>query len=379
MNKIVKTLVCATAVAAAASADAQFGEPAADADETVETAAGEPAAEEEETVAEDGDTAAKPAVKAPDGKPFHLMPLCRIAEGRCECRLPGAAGWTEVEEGRFYPLGTSFRAVGAESSMAVQFGYESEVVVYGGAAFGAMPAPLGDRHRTIALMSGRITVKLPRNLEPGLFTVTAPGFTACDLAGESRYSYATTGDGDEAVVRCVTGVMAIKGRHFDIPRMTVANELRIRTSQDLLFTGLYGNSGDFEVRLDQGVVSVVDFETKEERVEAKTLNWHLSPKTAVRIHRAKPSIGERMSVTVMTFDANGELKNRCAFAEGRPEINTGEQGVGALAEQDAERQRKAAEAADAVSEEEGDEEEESSEEAPAEEEAGSSGDGDDVF
>ena len=375
MNKIVKTLVCATVVAAAASASAQFGEPADDADEAVETSAEETSAEEE-PAAEDGVEAAKPAAKAPNGKPFHLMPLCRIAEGRCECRLPGAAEWVEVEEGRFYPLGSSFRTVGAESSMAVQFGYESEITVYGGSAFGVMPAPLGDKHRTIALMSGRIMIKLPRNMEPGLFTVTAPGFTAYDLAGESRYSYATTGDGDDAVVRCVTGVMAIKGRHFDIPKMTVANELRIRTSQDLLFTGLYGNSGDFEVRLDQGVVSVVDFETKEERVESKTLAWRLSPKTAVRIHRAMPSIGERMSVTVMTFDASGELKNRCAFAEGRPEINTGEQGVGALAEQDAERQRKAAEAADAVSEEEGDEEEETSEEAPAED-AGSSGD--DIF
>ena len=70
-----------------------------------------------------------------------------------------------------------------------------------------------------------------------------------------------------------------------------------------------------------------------------------------------PTIGEKMSVTVMTFDASGELRNRCAFTEGRAEINTGEQGVGALADQEAERAKKAAEAADAVSEEEGDEDE----------------------
>ncbi len=380
MNKIVKTLACACAAFAAASAWAQEGELGDDEDETAETVS----SEAEETGGEGALTdagAAKPAAKAPDGKTFHIMPFCRIVEGRCEYRLPGGAEWAEVEEGRFYPLGCAFRAVGAESSMVVQFGYESEVVVFGGASFGAMPAALGEKKRAIALMGGKLTVKLPRNLEAGLFSVTAPGFTVYDLAGESRYSYSKTGDGDDAVVRCVTGVMSIKGRHFDIPKMSVANELRIRSSQDLLFTGLYGNSGDFVVRLDQGVVSVVDLETKAERIEPRSLDWHLSPKTVVRIHRAMPSVGDRMSVTVMTFDASGDLRNRCAFAEGRPEINTGEQGVGALAEQEAERAKKAAEAADVVSEEEGDEEDEEEEET-----SGSSGDepsgdagGDDIF
>ena len=33
-----------------------------------------------------------------------------------------------------------------------------------------------------------------------------------------------------------------------------------------------------------------------------------------------------MAVTVMTFDAAGELRNRCAFTEGRVEVNSGELG-----------------------------------------------------
>jgi hypothetical protein len=307
------------------------------------------------------------------------MPLCRLVEGRCELMLPGSTEWVPAEEDRFYPLGCSFRTVGAESRLAMQFGFESEVVLSGNSSFGVLPAPIGDKKRAIALMSGKLGVKLPRNLAQGLFSVTAPGFTVYDLAGESLYSYKNTGDGDEAVVRCVTGLMAIKGRHFEIPKMTVANEFKIRTSQDLLFTGLYGNSGDFVVRLDQGVVSVKDFETGEEKVQPSSLDWHLSPKTAVRIHRAMPDIGERMSVTVMTFDASGELRNRCAFAEGRAEINTGEQGVGALAALEAERAKKAAAAADAVSEEEGDEEEGDDEGSPDDSESSSESSGDDIF
>jgi hypothetical protein len=50
-----------------------------------------------------------------------------------------------------------------------------------------------------------------------------------------------------------------------------------------------------------------------------------------------------MAVTVMTFDAAGNLKNRCAFAENRFEVNSGE-----LAPHDknsqAELEKKAAEA-----------------------------------
>lgn len=374
MNKIARTLSCAAAALAASYSWAQFGELDEDSSEGSEAAVSELADAGEEVAAVSSDAAAKPqAAKAPDGKVFHLMPLCRLVEGRCELMLPGSREWTPAEEDRYYPLGCSFRTVGAESRLAIQFGFESELVLSGNSSFGILPAPLGDKKRSIALMSGKLGIKLPRNLAQGLFTVTAPGFTAYDLAGESLYSYKSTGDGDEAVVRCVTGLMAIKGRHFEIPKMTVANELKIRTSQDLLFTGLYGNSGDIVVKLDQGLVAVQDFETKEFNDEQRFLEWHLSPKTAVRIHRAVPAIGEKMSVAVMTFDTNGELQNRCAFAEGRSEINSGEEGAGVLAKQEEDAAKKAAEAAETIAIDE--EEEEEEEESSSSEDEGSSDEG----
>ena len=383
MNKIVRTLACATAAIAAVSAWADLDELDDEPTDSSEAETSELADDEAALSTDDSDKPAKPAAaKAADGKVFHLMPLCRLVEGRCELKMPGATEWIAAEEDRFYPLGCSFRTVGSDSKLTVQFGYECEAVLVGNSSFGVLPAALGEQKRAVALISGKLGLKLPRTFAPGLFSVTAPGFTVYDIAGESLYSYRKTGDGDEAVVRCVTGAMAIKGRHFDIPKMTVANELKIRSSQDLLFTGLYGNSGDFIVKLDQGVVATTDFETKEEKVSPSVLDWHLSPKTAVRIHRAMPSIGERMSVTVMTFDTSGDLRNRCAFTEGRPEINTGEQGAGALAEQEAARAKKAAEAADAVSEEEGDEEDEEdsgSDEESASEDESDSGDDDDDF
>ena len=121
-----------------------------------------------------------------------------------------------------------------------------------------------------------------------------------------------------------TGSLSIEGLHFKILSMRAANEVSIQTSQDALFTGIYGTRGDYICKLDQGTVKIRDVETGESHTEQKFLEWKVSPQTAVRIQRAVPEIGENMAVTIMTFDAAGNLKNRCAFAENRFEVNSGE-------------------------------------------------------
>lgn len=327
-----------TCLIALVSAAAVFAAPALLAQE--EGAAEQPA---EGEVAE----AAARNQKQPQEKPFHMLPLCRMMEGGAEVLRPGGQTWEPLEEGRFYPLGCAYRTTTDKSRLSIQFGRTSEVLIDGVASFSTRVQEVGQKDRTVILKSGTIRVTLPRSMPAGLFKVTAPGFTVFDLAGESLYTYEGTGDGDAATVRCVTGVMSVEGRHFSIPAMRVANELKIRTSQDMLFTGLYGTSGDFVVKLDQGIATVRDVEAGTDKTEERKLDWHLSPQTAVRIHRSMPKIGERMSVSVMTFDEAGELVNRCTFAEGRPELNTGEQGEKALAAKE-ESAKRAMENADAV-------------------------------
>lgn len=389
MNNLVKVAVCASAVVSTALSWAEFDDLDGIEDDSSEIVDDEPQDVEDSEDSSDEDeseSSAKPAKVSPD-KPFNLMPLCKMLEGEGEVRRPGSTKWLTIEEGRFYPLGCTFRTLGSASRMTMQFGEGSEVLMSGDSSFSTVAKPIGTKSRTITLEGGFLTVKLPRALGDGLFSVTTPGFTVENLAGDSTYRFKRTGDGDEAVVRCVTGNMSISGRHFSIAKMSVANELRIRTSHDYLFTGLYGNSGDFIVKLDQGVVAVPDFETKETHDEPRFLEWHLSPKKTVRIHRAVPAIGDRMAVTVMTFDTNGELQNRCAFTEGRSEINTGELGTAALEKLDDESAKKAAEAADTISiEEDEDEDEDSSDDSSADDESGddeeedSSGDDDeDLF
>lgn len=326
--------------------------------------------------AEDEDSAEKPAEAAAEGegegakaaedtehlnKLFHVLPLCRRLEGQGQVLKPGAAEWVALEEGRFYPLGCSYRTVGPDSRLTVQFGVQCEVKLVGEASFGTRAQELSVKSRTVVLENGKITLSLPRNFPEGRFIVSAPGFVVENPAGDSTYEYETTGDGDNVSVRCVSGTLQVKGRHFKMPALRAANEFRIRTSQDQLFTGLFGVAGDIPTVLDQGLVSVKDFESGEMKVEKRLLEWRLSPQTAVRIGRAVPEVGEKLSVTVMTFDASGALKNRCAFTEGRPEVNTGEMGPTSAKEKE-EIAKRAAEATSTI----GSSEEETTEETTEE-------------
>ena len=280
---------------------------------------------------------------------FHIIPYCRTLDGTADVLRPAATEWEPIQEGKFYPLGTQYRTVGSSTHLLVMFGKEIGVEIKGEASFGTCAQPLGEPTRTIYLLSGKIKVKLPRNLPDGLFVVSAPGFKTVNPKGDSTYTYVKSpdGDGDTVSVRCVTGDLSIEGRHFKILSMKPASEVKIRTTQDCLFTGLYGSRGDYIVRLDQGRRIVKDYATGENHQEEKTLDWKLSPQTAVRIHRAMPSIGEKMAVTIMTFDASGELKNRCAFTEHTVEVNSGE--LGPTSKKDREEiAKKAAEATETV-------------------------------
>ena len=277
-------------------------------------------------------------------RPFRALPSCSSAEGTVEVMSPGSKSWVPAVEKRHYALGSVFRTVGAGSKLVLSFGIDAELELSGDAAIATRALPVGAPNREVVLMGGAVSVKLPGNLPKGLFSVNTPGFSAYDLSGESVYVHEAKGDGDLVSVSCRSGSLSIKGRHFEILPVKPQQEVKIRTSQDVLFTGIYGVSGDMTARLDQGAVRIKDFETGESRTENKVLDWKLTPRTAVRIHRSMPAIGDKMSVSVMTFDEAGNLRNECAFAENTVEVNTGEIGPTSKKERE-ELAKRAAEAA----------------------------------
>lgn len=362
MNISIRTLTCVAALTAFVPAFAQEEEEIEESAETEETASGE-----EAEAQADGEKAPK-HISELDERIFFVLPSCNRLEGRAEVRQPGKAEWEAVEENKFFPLGSTFRTTTEDTRFELAFGREVKVIVNGLASFSTRPQGLDVKSRAIVLDSGVIEVKLPLNFPEKMFSVTAPGFSAENLAGDSRFTYRKTGDGDVAFVRCVSGTLAVKGRHFDIPTMRAANELEIRTSQDVLFTGLFGKSGDYMCHFDTGVMQEMDWDLQKNVIVKKTLDWKISPKTAARIYRKVPEVGKNLAVSILTFDSNGELRNRWSFTEGRHEVNTGDQGPATKA--DRQRAAKALEDAAAAVETSAaeDEGETSSEEEASEEE-----------
>ena len=344
-----KLTVCTLTAAMAASAMTQVAF-AQDFDDNA-SAGGEVA------VASEEDGAVKQAEDATDKlkkteRVFTSLPFCSMLDGHGEVKKPGSNEWEPAAEGVYYPLGTEYRVTDDKSQMDIRFSpLLTDAIVVSmktPSAFATREQVLGEKTRSIVLREGTVNISLPRNLPDGLFSIVSEGFKIVNPKGDSRIAYIRTTDGEAAQIRCVTGTLSIEGRHFKFPELKAANEVKIRTSQDKLFTGLYGNRGDCMVHLDQGLKQVKNFATGETTVESKPLEWKLSPRTAVRIHRAMPSIGERMSVTVMTFDASGGLKNRCAFAEGREDVNSGELAPSVKRDRDA-LAKQAAAAAETVS------------------------------
>ena len=342
---------------------------------------GDAASEEESSAPVDEAVARAQQAKTREERVFYTLPICRRVEGVCEVMKPGATAWEAAEEGRYYPLGSSFRTGAQGGALTVAFGKTCSAKIENGASFATRPQKLSDGTRTIVPTGGDVTLSLPSTLKPGLMFVTTSCWTAKNLCGESKFSYRDTGDGSVADIQCLTGQLSVEGAHYLIPQMHAADRVRIRSTQDELETILYGTSGDYVVQLDQGVRFVTEAKddgTFEEVSVPSTLDFHLSVDTRVQINRAVPSVGSRMSVTMMTFDSMGQLKNQFAYAEGRPEVNTGELVVTMSKEATSAAQRAAAEATtDEAAEVEEDEavvEDETSSESASDEEESASDD-----
>ena len=265
------------------------------------------------------------AAAKPKAKFFHELVRFMLADGEVSVRLPNQHEFKMAVEGKFYPNGSTFRVVG--KSAQFEFGKDAALKVNGDAEFSTATAEIGSQPRTVIPARGAFTISLPRTLPTGLFSVAYPNFTVKDLAGESKHELAPSGDGDEAVVHVITGMLALEGPHYTIARMSAADRIRIRTTGDRLFTSLRGEAGDYKVSLEQGTSSYRDPISGEVKTQERRLDFSLTPQCAIKIFRKRATVGGRVAVSVMTFDPAGEMRNRFTFAEGTASVNFGEEVV----------------------------------------------------
>ena len=304
--------VCATAFGAAFVLPAQE-----------ENAGGEAKAEES---AEGLDPAlVKAAAAKPAAKHFHALVRLSLTSGEVLVKFPREKDFKPAVEGKFYPNGSSFRTIGGTTEF--EFGKDAVLKVTGDAEFSTREDDIAAPSRAVMPVRGSFTVSLPRTLPTGLFSMAFPNFTAKDLAGESRYELTPSGDGDEAIVHVITGMLALEGPHYKVERMSAADRVRIRTTGDALFTSLRGEAGDYKVSLDQGCTTYKDPITGEVKKQDRRLDFSLTPQCAIKIFRKRAQVGGRMAVSVMTFDPAGEMRNRFTFAEGAASVNFGEEVV----------------------------------------------------
>lgn len=288
--------------------------------------------EASETV--EADSAAPAATPAPaavgDKNPFYQLIRCVEAQGDVYVFRPRTGEWEKAKEGKYYPMGSKFKArrtsdvLEGYPAASFAFGDDCYANIETAGSFSTRPIDIGEKTRTVVLESGVVKFSLPLVMKPGAFSVVAPHFTSTNLAGESQYTYTTLPDGEEIVVRVITGSLSLSGAHYSIERMNAANRLRIRTTGDDLETFLRGESGNFAVTLDQGIERRTDFSTGEKKDENVTLVYNLSPKCAIKIFRRRSEADDRMLVNTMTFDPHGRIVNRRAFAENRYNVNSGE-------------------------------------------------------
>lgn len=258
-------------------------------------------------------------------KYFHELVRFTDSDSDVSVRLPRQKEFKKAEVGRFYPNGSAFRLSGGTAEF--EFGKEALLKVSGDAEFSTADADFSARERTVIPVRGVFTVTLPRTMPTGLFSVAYPNFTAKDLAGESRHELVPSGDGDEAVVHVITGMLALEGPHYKIARMSAADRIRIRTTGDKLFSSLRGEAGDYKVVLDQGISTYKDPLSGEMKTQVRSVEFGLTPQCAIKIFRKRSEVGGRMAVSVMTFDPAGEMRNRFTFAEGTSSVNFGEEVV----------------------------------------------------
>ena len=300
-------------------------------DVAVEATAGEPAAEQ--AAADDADLGLPPVKKA-DTKYFHPLIRCKqvqmLKPDAVQVLKPRSDVAVPAEEGRYYPLGSTITVTGDVAAPVVfEFGDKAFLRVSPNTEFATKEIKIGEPVRTLVLKKGRVEVVLPLQLKEGLFKVVTPGDEKTpsnlvfeNLAGESRFDYSSDASGEEVVARCVTGTMGIVGKHFKLPRLVAANQVRISTTGANLFTSIYGESGDCKTILDQGILAERNFETGDVVEKVKELEFVLSPQCSIKIFRARSKLSGRMAVSMMTFDSAGVMKNRVAFAEGLSNVNS---------------------------------------------------------
>ena len=284
---VFKASVCAVAVSMMTAAYAQDAQPAG----------GQPAA-------------AAPA--AEPQQPAKLFePLVRVVNirGVCEVNNPDVGSFKPAVNNKAYPLGSVFRA-GLGGSAALVFSAQESVQLVEGAEVAVASPEKDPSGRIIRIVTGKVKTNLRDNLPEGSFGVETPNASCKNLAGRAEFTLSTDAANETLQIAAITGSALIQGSQYQIPALRAANTVNIQTATDRSLTRLLGVSGDFAITLENGTETPVSFA--------------VSPKAVIKIWRENAPVGGRAIISTLVVSPAGMALHRFAYAEGRPNLATGE-------------------------------------------------------
>lgn len=252
---------------------------------------------------------AAPAQPTPPAKLFE--PLVRVMniQGSCEVKNPDVGEFAPVLNNKAYPLGSVIRT-GPGSSILIVFSAQESVQLLEKSEVTVASPEKNQEGRLVRLSSGKIKTFLRDNLPEGAFGVETPSTSCQSVAGRGEYTLTVDAAVETFQVATITGSARIQGPQYQIPALRAANTVNIQTSPDRSLSRLTSVSGDFPIHLANGTETPV--------------NFGMSPKAVVKIWRENAPVGGRPIISTLVVSPTGIARHRFVYAEGRPDLTTGE-------------------------------------------------------
>lgn len=238
-------------------------------------------------------------------------PLFRLVncQGACEINNPDVKDFQPALNNKAYPMGSVVR-VGAGGSVVVVFSaQESAQVLENSEVLVGAPGNNPDA-RLVCLRSGKIKTTFRDNLPEGSICVQTPNTVCKNIAGRGEFSYEADANVETFQVATITGSMFVEGQQYQIPALRAANTVNIQTAIDRSLSRLTSVSGDFNIVLANGTDTPV--------------TYGMSPKAVVKIWRENAPVGGRPIISTLVVSPVGKACHRFAYADGRPNLATGE-------------------------------------------------------
>lgn len=251
-------------------------------------------------------------------KVYRYEPLVRITNcegGTCEVKAPGATAFKAVTNGKAYPYDSAFRLRGG-AQCRIYFANAAFLNVTGDADFSVKTYDEGYTKVGLCATLGEYAMSIHENLPANTFLFETPNGTFTSLLGRSEISLKQGTHANDLTksydlaFRQNSGSGVFQGLHYKIPEIKISNAFTCEESQDHLATFVIGTLGEMVVQLPNGTGNDTEFP--------------LSVGAEVKIRRVRANAGRRWVVSVFTALNSGTAKNFFVYADGNPDIKTGE-------------------------------------------------------